>query len=343
MHKRWMSGVMVGVLLLSACLPVCAQQTPASDGIRTEAPVVVQGEQPGPGLWLVRSGSHELYILGTLTPLPARMQWQTAQVQRVLANAQEVIRPPGVRLDADVGIFRGLLLLPKLLAARDNPDDKTLRDVVPPATYARWQVLKARYLGNDAGVEKRRPLFAAQALYVAAIKKNGLALTDPSTAVIEAAIKQHHPKVTVVEHTIVVKDIKSLLKEWSRTTLDDQACFDNTLAWIETDLDAMRARANAWATGDVAALRTLPPPYRWEACRNAVTEAGIGKRLGFADAYAQVRKKWLDAASAALAANRVSFAVLPLTDLLGPDGYLAALQAKGYTVLAPDADDASDE
>ena len=69
---------------------------------------------------------------------------------------------------------------------------------------------------------------------------------------------------------------------------------------------------------------------------NAITEAGIGKRLGYGDAQRKLRAKWLDAAEAALARNTVSFASLSLLDMLGPNGYLAALEAKGYTVIAPD-------
>lgn len=321
---------------LAVASPLQAQQAPVADGIRTEAPVVVEGEQPGPGLWLVRKGDHELYILGTLSPLPVKMQWQSAQVRQVLAQAGEVIRMRGVQIDADVGFFRGLMLLPKLLGARNNPDGKTLREVVSPASYARWQVLKARYIGNDGGVETRRPLFAAQELYSAAIKKNGLETTDRTWPVVSEAIKAHNPAVTVVRETITITDPKPLLKEWSKTTLDDLACFDNTLQRIETDLDAMRARANAWATGDIAALRVLPPAYQWEACSSAITEAGIGKRLGFGDAQHKLRAKWLAAAETALDRTAVSFATLPLNDLLGPNGYLAALQAKGYTVIAPD-------
>ena len=78
-----------------------------------------------------------------------------------------------------------------------------------------------------------------------------------------------HPNVTVVKEEIVVTDVKPLLKEWSKTTLDDLACFDNTMTRIETDLDAMRLRANAWATGDMAALQALPPPYQFDACSSA--------------------------------------------------------------------------
>ena len=105
---------------------------------------------------------------------------------------------------------------------------------------------------------------------------------------------------------------------------------------IETDLDAMRARANAWATGDMAALQSLPPAYQWEACSSAITEAGIGRRLGFGDANQKVRAKWMAAAEAALDKNSVTFATVDMKDLLGANGFLAKLKAKGYTVLAPD-------
>ena len=334
MRKTMLAAAMTLGLM---SMPLQAQQAaPPVDGIRTEATVVVEGEQPGPGLWLVRKGSHDLYILGTLRPLPMKMQWQSAQVRQVLAQAQEVIRMRGVQIDADVGFFRGLLLMPKLLGARNNPDDRKLQEVVSPASYARWQALKARYIGSDGGVEKRRPLFAAQELYAEAMKKSGLDTHDLAWPVVAEAIKAHSPTVTVVKETITIKDPKPLLKEWSKTTLDDLACFDNTMTFIETDLDAMRVRANAWATGDVAALRSLPPAYRWEACNNAISEAGIGKRLGFGDAQRKLRAKWLEAAEAALERNTVSFATLSLLDMLGENGYLAALQAKGYTVIAPD-------
>ena len=315
--------------------PVSTQAVPGA-GIRTEATVVVTGEQPGPGLWLVRKGGHDLWILGTLNPLPAGMRWQSKQVEQVIANAQEVIRAPRVSFDVKVGFFRGLTLLPSMLGARKNPDGKTLQQVVSPESYARWKALKARYIGNDGGVEKWRPLFAAQELYKEAMKKSGLDNAKSVWPVIDKAIETHHPNVTVVKEEIVVKDPKPLLKEFSKTTLDDIACFENTMTRIETDLDAMRARANAWATGDMAALQSLPPAYQWEACSSAITEAGIGKRLGFGDANQKVRAKWMVAAEAALEKNAVTFASLDMKDLAGPNGFLARFKAKGYTVLAPD-------
>ncbi len=168
------------------------------------------------------------------------------------------------------------------------------------------------------------------------MKKSGLDNSKSVWPVINKAIEAHHPNVTVVKEEIVVKDPKPLLKEWSKTSLDDIACFDNTMTRIESDLDAMRARANAWATGDMAALQSLSPAYQWEACSSAITEAGIGKRLGFGDANQKVRAKWMAAAETALDKNSVTFATVDMKDLLGANGFLAKLKAKGYTVLAPD-------
>ena len=316
--------------------PAVQPSTVQADGIRTESTVIVDGTQPGPGLWLVRNGAHDLWILGTLSPLPAKMQWQSKRVEDVIANAQEVIHPPRVSLDVKAGFFQKLTLLPAMLGARKNPDGRRLEQIVSPESYARWKVLKARYIGSDGGVEKWRPLFAAQELYQEAMKKSGLDNAKSVWPVITRAIETHHPTVTVVKEEIVVKDPKPLLKEWSKTNLADIACFDNTMTRIETDLDAMRARANAWATGDMAALQSLPPPYQWEACSSAITEAGIGKRLGFGDANQKVRDKWMAAADAALNKNSVTFAALSMNDLLGANGFLARFKAKGYTVLAPD-------
>ena len=341
------AGLSAALLVALSLTPLHAQQvqpTPSppamqaapNDGIRTEATVVVEGEQPGPGLWIVRKGNHDLYILGTLSPLPAKMQWQSAQVDRVLAQAQEVIRAPYVGFKVDVGWFKGLLLLPKMLGARNNPDDKKLQELVSPASYARWQVLKARYIGSDSGIEKWRPIFAAQELYGKAMKKQNLDGSNLINDAIKKSIEAHHPAVTAVKEEIVVTDVKPLLKEWSKTTLDDLACFDKTMTQLETDIDAMRARANAWATGDIAGLRALPPAYQWEACSNAISEAGIGKRLGFGDASKKVEAKWMAAAEAALDRNSVTFASLPLNQMLDANGYLAKLQAKGYTIIAPD-------
>jgi len=106
--------------------------------------LVVSGEQPGPGLWQVRHGDHSLWILATLSPLPAKMRWRTREVEALVAHSQQVIAPMNLR--AGIGLFTGLRLLPAVLRARALPKGATLATVLPPALYARWLPLKKQLL-----------------------------------------------------------------------------------------------------------------------------------------------------------------------------------------------------
>ncbi|WP_345779192.1 TraB/GumN family protein [Lysobacter sp. CFH 32150] len=334
-------GLLACLLVSSSLSPAFAQSspgpvTPASD-IRNIDTVVVTGSQPGPGMWKVSKGDHVMWVLGTVSPLPSRMEWQSSEVERVIARADEVIWSPAITVSVKVGFFSGLLLAPKALGARKNPDGETLAQVVPADMYARWQVLKRKYVGRDGGIEQWRPLFAAIELYDEAIKDSGLRKSGVVGPVLQRAIKARKPKETNPAVTVVIADPKAALTEFRASKLDDMDCFAKTLQRLETDLDAMRLRANAWAIGDIAALRALPYSDQSEACDRAATETGVvRKRLGIGDLEAEKRSRWLQAAEQALANNAVTFAVLPMREFLKTDGYIAALQARGYAVEAPE-------
>ena len=297
--------------------------------------VVVSGTQPGPGLWRVSKGEHVLWVMGTLSPLPRKMTWLSSEADAILADAQEVVRSPGVSFDADVGIVRGALLIPSLLKARRNPQGSTLKDVLPADLYARWSVLKARYLGRDAGVEKWRPMFAAHELYQEALKKAGLTESGVVSPVVDKAVKRHDIKTTSPVVKFTVEQPKEAIKEFQQTSLNDVECFRKTLDRIENDLPLMVERANAWSVGDIDALRALPYDNQQIACLSAFSGAEFARKRGVTDVPAKVEGQWLSAAETALENNRVSFATLPIAELLKPDGYLSKLQAKGYEVEAP--------
>ena len=331
----------VGLLALSSVPPAFAQTAAepvatASTPIRNLDTIVVTGTQPGPGMWKVSKGDHVLWVLGTVSPLPKGMQWQSRDVEAVLAQAQEVIWAPSLSVTANIGVFKGLMLAPKALGARKNPDGATLQEIVPADMYARWQVLKRKYIGSDRGVEKWRPIFAASELYDEAIKDAGLTRAGIVGPVITRAIKARKPKETSTGHRLVIEDPKATLNEFRASRLDDLDCFGKTLQRLETDLSAMRMRANAWAVGDIDALRSLPYSDQNEACMKAVAQSAVVRKRMQGNPEAEMRKAWLDAAEKALLANAVSFSTLPMGELLKPDGYLSALQARGYAIEVPE-------
>ena len=301
------------------------------------ATIVVSGEQPGPGLWKVSSGDHVMWILGTLSPLPKNMHWQSKDVEAAIASAQEVLDPPRVKINADVGFFGKIALLGSLVGVRDNPDHKTLQQVVPLDLYERWITIKTKYFGAGRGrnIETWRPIFAAIELWNEAIKKAGLTREDISDAVLAAA-KRAKLEPIAPTYKLDLDDPRRAVTEFKKSEMDDLDCFAKTLDRIDSDLSTMAERANAWATGDVARLRTLPDSDAREACIAAVTGTSLAKERGINDLPQRIEATWVEAASVALAKNAVTFARLPITDLLAKDGYLAKLQAKGFTVEAPD-------
>lgn len=329
-----MRAVLCCGLVVVLALAADSAQAQASSPTPTTAldAVVVAGAQPGPRLWKVSKDGHVLWILGLQSPLPKDIEWASGEAAARIRESQEILRPPTAKLDADIGFFGGLALLPSAMGARKNPDGKSLQQVLPPEIYARWLPLKQRYLGRDNGVEKFRPIFAAGELWDAALKRSGLTQKNLVWPVIEDIADDADVKMTTPGITLKLADPGKALKQFKASGLDDVSCFERTLSRIEGDLDGMRQRANAWAVGDVATLRALPHADAASACESAFLSAGVSKQRGFDNIPERLAAAWLAQAERALAEHTSSFAVLPMRELLDANGYVARLRAKGYTV-----------
>lgn len=317
--------------------PAATLSRPADAGpaVRDLETIVVTGVQPGPGMWRVSKGDHVLWVLGTLSPLPRDIEWDSNAVEKVISQSQGVLTSPTVSIRSDAGFFAKLALIPSAFKARRNPDGRTLAQLVPAPQYARWQVLKAKYVGRNAGIEQWRPVFAALELYSQAIRKSGMSQAGLVAPMVAKAARRYQVPVTEPKVTITIANPKQALKEFSASSLDDLECFNKTLARIEGDLGGMVARANAWAIGDLDTLRELPFGNQFAACNAAFTGAALARKHGMHDLPQRMERTWMAAAEAALAKNRTTFATLPIAEVLKADGYLAKLKARGYEVEAP--------
>jgi uncharacterized protein YbaP (TraB family) len=337
-----MRPVLLGLWLAST---LCATAA-ASDLAPPEQPptatlqtVLVKGSQKGPGLWKVSSGENTLWILGTLSPLPKDMQWQAGEVEATIARSQEVL---GVRgADPKIGVgtrFKMLMLAPSAMRTLRNPDKARLQSVLAPPLYARWTQARDRYGATDNDVETLRPLFASQQLYWKAVEVGGLETKDLIAPVVKKAARSSRVAVTDTTYEFPVeldrKDLKRRFGEMNEKNADDIPCFTKTLDVFEGDVETMKLRANAWATGNVAALRQLSTSDLKPPCQPVVEEAVAF--LGIEEIKRKVREKWLLAAQDSLSRNQSTFATLPISDLLDDNGVLKELRRRGYTVEAPD-------
>jgi hypothetical protein len=319
----------MGVLLAGAACAAPAAP-PAPDAV---SEILVVGEQPGPSLWKVSSGNHVLWILGSYGPLPRQMIWRSSEVELRIKQSQELLLPPRAR--PELGFFGMLGVLPSLIGVRDNPDGRKLVEVVPAPLYSRWRTLKARYLPGDDTVEKWRPIFAAQRLYARATEKSGLVPANTIRDVADDMARKSGLRVVTPMLKVDIGKPRAAIRELKSSPLNDVECFGETLERLETDLDLMRTRANAWSVGDIPTLRRMTHVDQAGACIDAVLSSQLAQERGLQRVPEQMADAWLSEAVSALKVNASTFALLPMDELLKSDGQLARLRARGYTVEEP--------
>jgi hypothetical protein len=92
----------------------------------------------------------------------------------------------------------------------------------------------------------------------------------------------------------------------------------------------MKARAAAWAVGDVDALRKQPLPDQQGVCL-----ATLSRSARFKDLSDKTARAWMQGAEESLATNDSTVALKPIYELLGPTGILEHFRTKGYGVEGP--------
>jgi len=309
-----------GVLAGSLSAFPCRADQPAPQVLDE---VVVSGERTGPGLWHVHRGNAQVWILGSMSPLPKGITWRSKQVEQILDGTQEVL----VQKPIEIGFARILWLL---ITQRDLlmvGGGKRLKDVLPANLHDRFAVQRAKYTNDASKWERFRPLVAAAFLQQDAFHQAGLSTRVDLGASMRSLAKKHH--VALEEIKIAgVRDFIEALKTLPPAT--ENACVEASLATVESGLPRLLDRAQAWANGNVERIEKLPEPPEVNACREAL-DAGSGA----SDLIARIRKTWLDAIDARMQTAGVTVAVVNIDMMLEHGGLLDELRAKGYEVDAP--------
>lgn len=350
---RTMAAVIVALCALIG--PVLAQE-PAEETERLDEldPVVIVGGFATPKMWKVSKGEHVMWVLGNSGSAPAGVKWRSEQLEERVAQSQVVMYPGWVNTGPDIGALKAITLLPAAFKALKNPDNRKLKDVLPPETYARWRVLKTTYIGRDDDVEKWRPSIAIEMLEGAVMKKMRPAMATPDKpppmgpslrSVVDKAAKKNKVKIRTmpaVERRVAV-NAREILKSARDTDLGDVKCFTQQLEYLERFIEYANQMASAPAQGNAR-------PPRGESCDDFLIKglrsgeipdpAGALKVLEELELQGklgrqQLDAEWIAAAQAALTKNKSTFAVLSMREVTRPDGYLTKLRELGYEVDEP--------
>jgi uncharacterized protein YbaP (TraB family) len=330
LHKLLPVAVGIAVLTCTA-FPTVSQTRPAEQTATGEAipEVVVEGMHEGPRMWRATRGDHTLWILGTISPLPRKMTWQSDSVEAVLQQTQEVL-PAWPSIGVGANPFTAVHLYFVWRKIQKSPDHMKLQDQLPPALYARFSALKARFAPRDNKLEELRPMLAGGRLLDEALDASGLTMhNEVQQTVLKLANKQ---RVKVHQTKMKVEDPVDVLKDLGDTPKSGEiACLAAIVSRLETDLGPMQARARAWALGDVDALRKLPHSQDDRiACLEAVSSSERIRNL-----VLRAEDDWMIEVEDAVARNKSTLAVQSMDRLLGDHGILATLRTKGYTVEGP--------
>ena len=285
--------------------------------------IEVSGERTGPGLWHVHHGDAQLWILGSMSPLPKGITWRSKQVEDVLGSTSQVL----VQKPFDIGVARIVWLVLTERSLFLLRGGKRLKDVMPADMHTRFAAQRAKYTDDPTKWERFRPLIAAAFLQQAAFHQRGLSTRVDMGAAMRTLAKNHGVRIEEVK-IAGVNDVLEALKTMPPAT--ENACVEASLVTVERDLPRLLDRAQAWAGGNIERIQQLPEPAEVDACRAAL-DAGPGP----ADLIARMRATWLAAFEKYLQGKESTIAVVNFDMLLEPGGLLDELRAKGYQVDAP--------
>ena len=320
---RTLCAALIGASLM-ACAPGGVSIGAAADDPSAKLEeIVVSGERAGPGLWHVHKGSAQLWIFGTVTPLPKEMTWRSKQLETILDGTDQVL----VAKPFEIGVARALWLLVTQRELLMVGHGKKLKDVMPADLHERFAVQRAKFTKDSDKWEKFRPIIAAAFLEEDALHAVGLSTRLDLTDEVRSLARKHH--VRIEEFKIAgMHDVLDALKTLPPQT--EEKCVAASLATIETGMPRLIDRAQAWTTGDVQRIQSLPESAEVAACRAAITvDPGAG------DLLALLRQTWLENMERHLQSGGVTLAVVSMDMLLESRGFLDELRAHGYTIDAP--------
>jgi hypothetical protein len=319
---------LLGLFLL---LPLLVAAQGVDDPLTDESGmqvVTVTGVYSGPALWKVRvnSSDHVMWILGEISPFPRKWKWKSKEFDQVLRNSQELL------ID-----FSGYWHVEgeqatTLETAGRLPDGTTLKDVISPKLHARV-VATASKFGNPS-LEKWRPFSATNQLVTSAMKT--LDLTGFSVRFTAAQIGERRKK-KITYFAVPEIPFEERLRNWQHPS--NEVCLSRLVDAIGDGGGGLKRLGNAWAVGNIDALRELVPAYSFSRDGFRADECAAAMHGGAQQARDyKVRRTqaWLAQAERALQKNRSTLAVILMSELFAKDGYLEALRAKGYLIVEPE-------
>lgn len=301
-------------LLATVTLALPARAQPFDpDGVLLEE-LVVTARDLGPAFWTVRDADTVVYVLGTPSLAPKRMQWDQSVFMRRLRGANVVILPArGTRVR--------VLSAPKAAISYLKLKSSTPYEARLSASDQARFVAAREALGQEAKhYPTRNSLAAGLIMFADYRERHSLTDSDP-TKLIRLLATQNGVKVQARTY-----DIAPLLGALVKVPESaGRICLEAVLDQVAAGPARTLAATRAWAEGDVRGALGQERVYK--SCLNAAPGAAAWDARTKADQAAQIAQ--------ALKTPGHAIAVVQLRPLLAQGGVLDRLRAQGFEVAAP--------
>ncbi len=260
-------------------------------------------------LWAVRGQTNTVYLFGSVHVLKADDHALPAEVMRTYAAAGSLV------MELDLGDVTPERLLGGELAAETLPAGQTLSGVLGPAAYA--TLLKhLQALGLDPALfSQMQPWFVAIAVEQAELSRLGFDADSGVEMQFTRRARADNKPIVALE------TVEQQLGIFAQLSLDEQRRF--LLYCLEDSTDVGRelgAIVAAWQRGDAAQLARL-------------LSEGFGQ---FPELYrlltTERNRRWLPRIESLLRERQDALVIVGALHLVGADGLVALLQARGYQV-----------
>lgn len=146
------------------------------------------------------------------------------------------------------------------------------------------------------------------------------------------------PVRAVQSYDLAVSDVSELIRsvqDFSRET--NEICITEAVRFATSDLPTAWIVAQAWARGDVSALRAQATRRAGQSCQRAMEREMGGLRTfgGLTTEEVDYAGIWSDALSTAINGGGVTLAVVGASGWLREDGIPARLEAAGFIIEGP--------
>jgi len=322
------------LLALCAMLPSVAATQATAPSATAEIPeletFVVTGEQPGPALWKVTRKDHALWILPTFGPLPARLVWRSSEVEAVIRESQEIYAEARIPLQRPTDAKSQQ----RLWKAVTNENGKLLRQVMPADLYAQFSDLSRRYAGDTRMFELFRPFQATDMLKDAAMERLQLTSDGGIPDTVENLASRYGVRFLGFEE-LDTRAWDKLVAQLEKTPREaDLACTKARLDRLDSDLRKAVDRSNAWARGDIPALRA-DAGLQTDGADIKVCRQFFQHMAFVRETIAAMRKKNYATYRQALKKNRSTLILVPIDEMFAANGLIAKLRKDGYEVEEP--------